>query len=79
MKTVNKIKVSPRGWNVTIMFSDRTKEQIPFESFLKTFNDYRKSVYEYMTYVFAYVSSRSERGDLAHEAIEEVKAKLLPS
>ncbi|MEM2169867.1 MAG: hypothetical protein QW186_08740 [Candidatus Bathyarchaeia archaeon] len=71
MKTVNKIKVSPKAWNVTVFYDDGTKENIPFENFLRCFGDYRKSVYEYMTYVFVRTS--------AHEAIKEIKAKLLPS
>jgi len=76
---VKKVKVSRKGWSTTVFFEDGSKDTISFENFLKTFGDYRRSVYEYMTYVFAYVSSRSERGEPAHEAIEEIKAKLLPS
>ncbi|MEM2534078.1 MAG: hypothetical protein QXK12_08670 [Candidatus Nezhaarchaeales archaeon] len=74
---VKKVKVSRKGLSTTVFFEDGSKDVIPFENFLKTFGDYRRSVYEYMTYVFAYVSSR-DRSDLAHEAVKEIKAKLLP-
>jgi len=78
-KKVKKIKVSHKGWSTSVFFEDGSKDVIPFDSFLRCFGDYRRSVYEYMTYVFAFVSSRSDRGELAHEAVEEIKAKLLPS
>jgi len=77
LKEVNEVRVSRKGWRTTVVFSDGSKDVIPFDSFLRCFGDYRRSVYEYMTYVFVSLSSR-DRSDLAHEAVKEIKAKLLP-
>jgi len=75
MKTVNKIKVSPKAWNTTVFFEDGSKDVIPFENFLRCFNDWRKAVLEYMMYIYA----KAGNHEIAMKAINEIKRKLLPS
>jgi hypothetical protein len=73
MRKAVKYELSARGRVCTIYFEDGSTAKVEFENFLKTFNNYKRAVIEYCTYVWV-LANNSQVGDAA---AKEIKEKLL--
>jgi hypothetical protein len=64
-----KYDLSRNGRVCRIMFDDGTVERISLENALRCFNNYRKAVIEYCTYVWMKMNNAA----LANEVVDEIK------
>jgi hypothetical protein len=73
MRKAVKYELSKGGRVCTIHFDNGSTAKVDFENFLKTFNNYKKAVIEYCTYVWVLTNN----ADVGDAAVREIKEKLL--